>query len=106
MLHTNSKIVTTKLAFKWLFDIKDNPNLKFDTVRLVQRNIPHTVNLSNTNLDMFYWNYASDIQQIMFNVQFYDEPIKVILLIDNLQNRVFIDANSAEQEQSVLAELF
>lgn len=106
MLHTSDKIVTTKQAFKWLFEIKNNSKLEFETVYIVQRNSPKTVNLSDTNLDMFYWNYASDIQQIMFNCQFQNEPVKIILLIDNLQNRIFIDTNSAEQEQSVLKEIF
>ena len=106
MLHTNSKIATTKQAFVWFFEIKDHPKIKLESVQLMQRGILKDVDVAKVEFDKFYWNYADRTTQIIMNCTVKRKPVKLVLLLDNLQNRLYIEAENAEIEEYVLKYVF
>ena len=106
MLHTSSKIATTKQAFMWFFEIKDHPKIKLESVQLFHRDRWKDIDINNLSFDKFCWNYTDGTKQIIMNCQVKKKPIKMILLLDNLQHRLYIEADDAEQENVVLEYVF
>lgn len=106
MLHTSSKLATTQRAFRWFFEIKDHPKIKLESAQILHRNNLKELNLSEIFFDKFCWDYLDGTNQIIMNCRVQTKPVKMILLIDNLQNRLFIEADSAEQEDIVLKYVF
>ena len=106
MLHTNSKLATTKSAFKWLFEIKAHPKIQVESVQVLHRNTLEDVDLSQFEYDKFHWNYADGTNKIIMNCRVKKKPVKLVLLLDNLQNRLFIDADDADLENAVIKYVF
>ena len=106
MLHTNDKLATTKTAFKWLFELKAHPKIHLESVQIMHRNVIKDVDLSNIDYDKFHWAYADGINKIIMDCEVKKQPVKLILLLDNLQNRLFIDVDDEKLENTVLKYVF
>lgn len=106
MLHTNSKLATTNSAFKWLFEIKAHPKIKLESVQVMHRNTLKDVDLSQIGYDKFHWDYADGTNKIIMNCLVKKKPVRLILLLDNLQNRLFIEADDADLENTVVKYVF
>ena len=106
MLHTNSKLATKSSAFKWLFEIKAHPKIKLESVQVMHRNTLKSVDLSQMTYDKFHWNYADGTNKIIVNCIVKNRPAKLVLLLDNLQNRLYIDVDDEKLEDIVVKYVF
>jgi hypothetical protein len=106
MLHTNSKLATTKLAFKWVFEVKNHPKIKLESIQILHNNTLKNVEISQMEYDKFYWDYATGTEKIIMNCSVKKKPAKLILLLDKFQNTLFIEADNADMENTIVKYVF
>ena len=99
MLYTNSKLSTTKLAFTWLFDLQNQKHMQLEKVAVLHRNNHKEIEFANVSFDKFYRDFADGINQVILHGKYKNHPIKVILIIEDLRNRIFVETENSKIEE-------
>ncbi len=105
MLYTTDKIATPKLALQWFAKFHEDKLIKPTEIVLVcGYNRYDGLNYDFTNF-RFHRDYVERMNQIVVKGKYKNYPVTITLIIENLQNRILIEADDVTIEQKLSEKL-